>query len=150
MIYIGIDPAVAKQTAVAVVTPDNTHLLLVDTFKAGDLLYRLDCLGLSDLPICLTIEAQEIYRGSAARTRTILELANRSGFFEGLLVGLLPNIVEIRRPVPKEWKGQVSADMYRKRTLKKHAIVADITSGMTRLEQEDLAHAYGLAIWKKL
>jgi len=149
MVYIGIDPAAAKETAVAIVRPEGPPVLfLVNTFCAIDLFQKLETVGLGDSEITLVIEAQQIYRGSRVKTQTLLELANRSGFFEGLLLARL-NVVKVYRPLPREWKGQVSADMYRKRILKKHPQVAKATLNCTTQEQEDLCHAYGLAIWKK-
>lgn len=148
MIRIGIDPAVAKQTAVAVTYPNHLALFLVDTFDPTDLLLKLDALDLPDLPIILTIEAQKIYRGSRVKTQTILELANRGGYFEGLLCSYFRySQLEIKRPLPQEWKGQVPADMYRKRIMRKHPQVAKALTGYNRQEQEDLAHAYGLVIF---
>lgn len=151
MVLIGIDPAVAKRTAVAVVIEDSVHLLMVNTFDPGDLVDQLTKLNIpQDEKIHLTIEAQKIYRGSKVKTQTLLELANRGGFFEAIILSFFPNNpITIHRPLPQEWKGQVPADMYRKRILKKYPIVAKGTVGMSKQEQEDACHAYGLAIFKK-
>ena len=147
MIYIGIDPAVAKQTAVAIIDGDKTHLFMVDTFDHGDLLKKLKALDLwtfADVKIC--IEAQTIYKGSKVKTKGILELANRSGFFEALLlVHFGSQVVHVERPEPCEWKGQVPPDMYRKRILRKYPVVDNLTAGLTKVVQEDLCHAFGLA-----
>ena len=148
MIYIGIDPAVAKQTAVAIIDGDKTHLFMVDTFDHGDLLGKLQVLNLTmdirRVKIC--IEAQTIYKGSKVKTKGILELANRSGFFEALLlVHFGSQVVHVERPEPCEWKGQVPPDMYRKRILRKYPEVDNLTAGMTKVVQEDLCHAFGLA-----
>jgi hypothetical protein len=145
MIYIGIDPAVAKQTAVAIIDGDKTHLLMVDTFDPNDLLADLYGLHLEG-PVKICIEAQTIYKGSKVKTKGILELANRSGFFEALLlVHFGSQVVHVERPEPCEWKGQVPSDMYRKRILRKYPDVDHLTHGMTKVIQEDLCHAFGLA-----
>ena len=149
MIRIGIDPATAKKTGIAIVDDGYLDLLLVDSYDPQDFLNQLRKMGIpSDAPILLTIEGQEIYRGSRVKPSSILGLANRSGFFEGMMLSVFSDVV-VRRPTPKEWKGQVSAKVYMNRILKKYGDVAKATSGWDSQETEDACHAYGLAIWGK-
>ena len=51
MVLIGIDPAVAKRTAVAVVIQDSVHLLMVNTFEPIDLVSQLTKLNIPELKI---------------------------------------------------------------------------------------------------
>jgi len=145
MIYIGIDPAVAKQTAICIIDGAKTQLFMVDTFDHTDLLKILDGLAF-DGSITLCIESQTIYKSSKVRTKDILEIANRSGFFEGLIMSYFGHkVLHIERPEPRDWKGQVPADMYRRRILKNYPEVNLLTAGCTKVVQEDLCHAFGLA-----
>lgn len=146
MIYIGIDPAVSKETAVCVIKPTVVEFHLFDSHDPQYIYKRLDIP--ESTPITLTIEGQEVYRGSKVKPQTLIDLAQRAGYFEGLLCSGL-NVVKVYRPLPKQWKGQVPADLYRRRILKKYPTVAKALSGYNKQHQEDLAHAYGLAIWKK-
>lgn len=147
MTRIGIDPAVTKDTAITVVLPDGTlHFFLVDTYDAADTLHHLR--PLIKGPVTLTIEGQEIYKRSNSRHKNILDLAESAGFFRGVICSNF-EVVKVQTPLPKAWKGQVSSDMYRTRALKYIPQLAAATSGMTKQEQEDLAHSTGLAFFPK-
>ena len=148
MIYIGIDPASAKQTAVAIVTDVETHLLLVDTYDPYDLYDQLNKLDIPDEPVTLTVEGQKIYAMSAVKTKIVLDLANRSGFFEGLFLTIY-NVVDIHRPEPAQWKGQVPEKVYTRRIMKKYPQVAKLVAGYNKQETSDLCHAYGLALFPR-
>jgi len=147
MIAIGIDPAYAKPTAISIHYDGTLNLLLVDSycwFTAKKALLDLE-LPAHHKVVC-TIEGQEIYSQSRAKPEVILELSNRSGFFEGLVKSIWRD-VDIFRPVPKAWKGQTPPKVYMKRTLKKWPILATKTSENNTQETEDLCHSFGLMVW---
>ena len=146
MISIGIDPAYAKTTAVAIEYKDTTHLLLVAPYCWHSTVTQIKELKLPKTQVLCTIEGQEIYQKSRAKPEVILELANRSGYFEGLIRHLWDD-VEVLRPTPKTWKKQVPAKVYMKRILKKYPEIEAQMKGLNGQEKEDLCHAFGLLKW---
>lgn len=148
MIFIGVDPSSAKETAIVLEYAGEYHFLLVDPYCWHTTIDNINALNLPlDETVTATIEGQEIYRGSKVNANDILELANRSGFFEGLIRSIWRD-VDVLRPTPKTWKGQVKASVMVNRCLK-IPLLKSIQKDYSDQHFEDVCHAYKLLEWGK-